>query len=152
PPPSPSYPGSGPGTLTDGLLGTRDHRDGLWLGWSGEDMEAVIDLGRPRAVRRVGVDCLQSQGAWIFFPSSVDFAVSGDGEEWTSLGRVDVPLVQDSDKRVRRFQVGVAAGAGDEPVRFVRIRAGKLGPLPDWHAAAGEPAWLFVDEVVVEGA
>ena len=23
------------------------------------------------------------------------------------------------------------------------------GPLPDWHVSAGEPAWLFVDEVEV---
>ena len=36
------------------------------------------------------------------------------------------------------------------PVRYLRVRAGNFGLLPDWHAGAGEAAWLFVDEVVVE--
>jgi hypothetical protein len=26
------------------------------------------------------------------------------------------------------------------------------GPCPDWHDAATEPSWLFVDEFVVESA
>lgn len=38
-----------------------------------------------------------------------------------------------------------------EPVeaRWVRIRLGNLKRLPDWHPGAGEPAWLFVDEVLI---
>ena len=58
-PPSPQYPGAGAGGLCDGRLGSRDHRDGRWLGWSGEDLEAIIDLGEAREVRRVSVDCLR---------------------------------------------------------------------------------------------
>jgi len=65
-PPSPSYPGAGAAGLCDGRLGTRDHSDGRWMGWSGTDLEAVLDLGGEREVRRVGVDCLRAQGPWIF--------------------------------------------------------------------------------------
>ena len=49
---------------------------------------------------------------------------------------------------VARLGVDLPEGAG--PVRYLRVRAGNYGPLPDWHAAPGEPAWLFVDEIVVE--
>jgi hypothetical protein len=36
-------------------------------------------------------------------------------------------------------------------LRFLRVQARNFGPLPDWHPGAGEPAWLFVDEIVAEG-
>ena len=33
--------------------------------------------------------------------------------------------------------------------RYVRFRAVSPGKLPAWHPAAGNPTWLFVDEIVV---
>ena len=33
--------------------------------------------------------------------------------------------------------------------RYVRVRARYLGENPSWHPAAGRPAWLFVDEIIV---
>jgi hexosaminidase len=33
--------------------------------------------------------------------------------------------------------------------RYIMIKA-KNSLLPDWHDGAGKPAWIFVDEVIVE--
>ncbi len=44
-PPDKRYPGTGDWTLTDGLRGSLDHADGLWQGWLGPDVDAVVDLG-----------------------------------------------------------------------------------------------------------
>jgi hexosaminidase len=52
-PNSPKYPGTGPFTLIDGLRGSTDFRDGVWQGWEGDDVEAVVDLGRRAAIREV---------------------------------------------------------------------------------------------------
>ncbi len=146
--PSPQYPAGGGASLTDGLLGTRDHSDGLWMGFSGDDLDAVIDLGRTEPVRHVALDCLRSQGAWIFYPRWVEVAVSADGEAWDVLGRVEVRRERVEERSTGRFGLDVPQGRG--PVRFVRVRARNHGLLPDWHPGAGEPAWLFVDEIVVE--
>jgi hexosaminidase len=35
-------------------------------------------------------------------------------------------------------------------VRYIRVLAKNRGSCPDWHPGAGNPAWLFIDEVVVE--
>lgn len=147
-PPSRLYPGNGGATLTDGNLGTRDHQDGNWLGFRGDDLDARIDLGREMKVARVGLDCLNSQGSWIFLPSWVEVQLSPDGVEWREAGRVEVPLQRDPKTGVHRFEIAVDSDQGS--VRYIRIRAGNLGHLPGWHAGAGEDAWLFVDEVVVE--
>ena len=155
-PPSPLYPGAGPAGLCDGRLGSRDHHDGRWLGWSGEDLEAVIDLGEAREVRRVGIHCLRAQEAWIFLPRWVEVAVSEDGKEWATVGRVELPLENDPETAAERIEVEVPKGAGVEgpaigAVRLLRVHARNRGPLPDWHPGAPEKAWLFVDEIVVEG-
>jgi arylsulfatase len=146
--PSSLYAGEGGASLTDGVLGTRDHHDGLWLGFLGQDLDATVDLGRARELRRISLDCLRSQGAWIFYPVWVEVRVSANGREWQRLGRVDVPGERSDEKESGRFGLGVPEGTG--PARYVRVRARNRGLLPDWHPAAGEYAWLFVDEVVVE--
>jgi hexosaminidase len=33
--------------------------------------------------------------------------------------------------------------------RYIQVRASNLGRLPDGHPAAGQKAWLFVDEIMI---
>lgn len=158
-PPDPRYPGDGPKTLTDGVMGTRDHGDFRWLGFSGTDLLATVDLGSPREVNRIGLGCLQAQTPWIFLPWWVEFSVSEDGKAWMPAGRIEVPLEKQATARAVRLEVEVAAVSREEtvdqrrlagPFRFVRVHARNRGSLPEWHPGAPEPAWLFVDEIVVE--
>jgi len=61
--------------------------------------------------------------------------------------RIDIPL-----KRNAPGQLAVkplVLEPKDISARYVRFRAESVGKLPDWHPAAGNPAWLFVDEIVV---
>jgi len=122
------------------------------MGWSGEDLEATIDLGQPRPVRRVGVDCLRAQGPWIFLPGWAEVSVSVDGEEWVRGDRTEVPLENQLEKEVVRIDVEIPPVPRPDWPRYVRVRARNQGPLPEWHPGAPENAWLFVDEIVVEGA
>ncbi len=145
--PSPRYPGEGPPSLTDGRLGSRDHNDERWLGFEGDDLEAVVDLGKTMDVRRIGLDCLQAQISWIFLPGWVEFAVSADGSDWETVRRAPIELEMDPRIGTRTVAADVGAGA----VRYIRVRARNLGQNPEWHPGAGGKAWLFVDEIVVEG-
>ena len=63
---SPRYPGNGDATLIDGKHGTYDHADGLWQGYEGNDLQAVIDLGKTVLVRKITAGFLENQPAWIF--------------------------------------------------------------------------------------
>ena len=40
------YPGGGETALIDGLRGSKDHHDGLWQGFLGNDMDVIIDFGK----------------------------------------------------------------------------------------------------------
>ncbi len=144
---SPQYPGTGARTLTDGLLGSTNHHDGLWQGWIGSDLEAVIDLGEKMSVRSIGASFLQATGSWILLPKSVAINLSDDGVRWRPAAELVHEVPADRDSPLRRvFEHEL--GSGSE-ARFVKIVAQNPGALPDWHPGAGRPSWIFADEIIV---
>jgi hypothetical protein len=124
-----------------------DFHDGLWQGWEGDDMEAVIDLGRPTPVREVELSTLQAMRSWILLPRRILMWLSDDGAAWRPVA----DLVHDISPRredafTHRFSQALPAGT---TTRYVRVRAINAGPLPDWHPGAGGKAWVFADEISV---
>ena len=62
---SPNYIATGNYALVDGLIGSMAFRDGIWQGWSGDDLDAVIDLGKTTTIQSIGINFFQANGAWI---------------------------------------------------------------------------------------
>jgi hexosaminidase len=143
-PPSPQYGAGGAAVLTDGRFGSRVHDDPRWLGFSGTDLDANVDLGQVMRIGRVALDCLQAQGSWIFLPRSVAIQASRDGESWTPLGTVETAPDPDDQRRATSLEVRFSV----VEARFVRVRAAPH-TLPAWHAGAGEGAWVFADEILI---
>jgi len=146
-PPAPRYPGTGARTLTDGLVGSSDFADGLWQGWNGPDLEAVVDLGAVQPVRVVEGSFLQVTRSWILLPRAMTVWLSEDGAAWREAGTAthDVPAEQ-LEPVQRRLAVAVPDGSR---ARYVRVRAASAGLLPAWHGGAGRPSWIFADELIV---
>ncbi len=141
------YSGGGPLGLTDGLRGSRSSRDGRWQGFEGDDLSAVIDLGKTRPIGRIAVGFLQASSSWIFLPSAVEFAISEDGKDYVVVATQanDIsPL--DPEPKTKEFSVNPAG----KKARFVRVQARNIGVCPEGHPGAGNKAWLFADEIIVE--
>ena len=146
-PPSPRYLGTGPRTLTDGAFGSPDFHDGLWQGWQGADLEAVVDLGEPMAIAAVDGSFQQTMRSWILLPRDFTVWLSDDGATWREAGTAthDQPAERE-DPFLQRLTVAPPPGTR---ARWVRVRASSFGPLPAWHPGRGQPAWVFCDEIVV---
>jgi hexosaminidase len=144
---SPRYPGGGEFGLTDSLRGTKNFRDGYWKGFKEVDLEAVIELGEVTTLSRLATGFLQNVGSWIFMPTEVEYSVSMDGKgyETVALVKNDVPE-KSGEPMVKDF----AAELSNVKARFVKVRAKNRGTCPAWHQGAGNPCWIFVDEIVVE--
>jgi hypothetical protein len=144
--PSPKYPVGGAAALTDGLRGTTDYHCN-WLGFEGEEMEAVVDLGRPETARTFSVRFLQDINAWIWLPHAVEFSASSDGTAFRPVGLV-FPRTDVTAKGViiEEFRYPV------EPLslRYLKVRTKSFLRCPDWHKGAGGKAWIFADEIVIE--
>ncbi|MCX5753883.1 MAG: GH92 family glycosyl hydrolase [Candidatus Krumholzibacteria bacterium] len=141
------YPAGGDLALIDGLRGPLDFRTGLWQGYEGIDLDATVDLGRVQRVSRVTTGFLQDQNSWLFLPEMVEYSLSSDGRSFVTVARFAPGApAEEQGARIENF----ASGAIGKSARYVRVFAKNAGVCPAWHRGAGEKAWIFADEIVIE--
>ncbi len=142
-----AYTADGPDALIDGVRGGEDFRLGTWLGFYGVDMEAQVDLGEVKEVRRLAMGFLQDQNSWIFMPHAVAFETSLDGERFEPAGEVANDVDESAESAVIR---DFGAAIAPRRARYVRVRASAPIMCPAWHKGAGNRSFIFADEVIVE--
>jgi hexosaminidase len=144
---SDKYSAGGNDALTNSLRGSVNLGDGRWQGYEGNDMEVVIDLGTETDINKVITGCLQTVGSWVFFPEVVSFFGSTDGKTFKALGTARNKIsLKDPERKIQDFTIELSG----EKARYIKVLAVNTGICPEWHSGAGEPAWLFVDEIIVE--
>jgi hypothetical protein len=140
------YAASGPGALTDGILGTGNYET-AWQGFEENDLDATIDMREEKSVESVRIGFLDDSTLWIYPPLSVRIEISRDGKTYEPLdvtrGRPEVF----GNGSLRREYIG---RKNDVRCRFIRVHARNRRVCPAGHPGAGGKAWLFADEVVVE--
>ncbi len=146
-PASMKYAGKGALSLIDGLKGSDKYNDGYWLGFEGTDMNLEIDLGKMMPVNLVSPSFYQNTGAWIFMPEKVEIEIL-DNE----MKRVASKVVTPETTMEAKGTVVEDLSATFENVegRYIKVRAVNMKTLPKWHEGAGNKAWIFADEVVVD--
>ncbi len=148
---SPKYSGGSKNALSDGKVSVGDVSQvsdfGVWQGFEGVDIDAVVDLGKETEITSVSIGFLHNTNAWIFSPEWVEFYVSADNHTYNSLGKVDRMLPIKSGKEINLEYKIEANGL---PARFIRVHTKNIGLCPDWHVGHGKKAWLFADEIVIE--
>ena len=147
-PPNERYAANGGASLVDLTKGTARFTDGSWLGWENQHMSAIIDLGAVKEVKGITVSALESTGAWIFFPKGVRISSSDDGKRFTPQLENTYPTSPSAnDGDLRNFQEQL-----EQPVQTRYLKVEVLSNLvnPDWHQGAGQPCWVFLDEIIVE--
>jgi glycosyl hydrolase family 92 len=142
------YAAGGDRALVDRERGGRNHRTGGWQGYQGVNLHAVVDLGETQPLRRLAAGFLQDQRAWIWMPLRVRFAVSGDGKTFAPVGGVVSGVdAQTGGTIVKEFSLDLPPGTH---ARYVEVVAENRGTCPAGHPGAGQPAWIFADEIVWE--
>ncbi|MFM7672807.1 MAG: family 20 glycosylhydrolase [Bacteroidota bacterium] len=145
-PPSKQYGGDGAFTLVNGVQnekGLARSRD--FLGFSGTDCIATIDLENVQSVKTITVHTFEQKASWIHPPADASLEVSENGSDFRMVEGSFVPSTDDS-KRVEKLQLNFPA----TNARYVRVSVKNLGTIPARNAGAGNKAWLFVDEIEVE--
>ncbi len=138
------YTAGGDKALINTLRGNKDFMTGNWQGYWGVDLDAVVDLGREEYVKKVGAGFLQDQNSWIFMPEWVSFEASVDSVHFKKLGRIESTVNAKRDgSTIKDFVLRIPK----QKIRYLHIIAKNRGVCPDWHKGAGEPAWIFTDEI-----
>jgi hypothetical protein len=140
------YTASGDNALIDLKRGSDNWKLGCWQGYWGEDLEAIVDLGKKQSVKKVGGNFIQDQKSWIFMPTHVEYYISDDGVNFTLLETVKNDVDQKTEGSITKaFFTNKGFSA-----RYIKVKAYNLGVNPKWHLSAGEKSWLFIDEIIIE--
>ncbi len=142
------YANEDPQTLTDGALGGNNFYAN-WLGFEGNHLEAVVDLEQKTEIHSISMAFLQVTNHVVFFPKSVTYFYSHDGKNFTKLGMLknDKPLLKTSKiNDIKYFNLEFPS----VKARYVKVVGESLLEPPYWHHAAGTPAWIFADEIIID--
>jgi hypothetical protein len=145
---APSYAAAGPNTLIDKIRGSNDFRTGDWQGFQGEDVIAVVSFTEPRDIHSIGVSYLRDLRSWIFDPSSIVIECSVDGKTFTLAANfsIEKPSKETEEKSLGNFVKSVALNK----VKAIRYTIKNQGVCPAWHLGAGNPTWIFLDELIFD--
>ena len=70
-----------------------------------------------------------------------------DGTNFIPLGKIEHPIpAGHQDVNVKMFTTKVDS----VKARYIRVIAKNIGQCPSWHPGAGQKAWIFADEIIIE--
>ena len=142
-----NYTYKGGATLTDGLLGDKGFGTGRWLGFSGNDLEAIIDLKQNTDVSSVSLNTCVDKGSWIFDARNIEVSVSADGKSFTKVASKSLPALEEqTPDNIYTYELTFP----QTTTRYVKVTATSEHNIPKWHGGKGKPAFLFVDEISVK--
>lgn len=141
------YANENPQALTDGALGGSNFYAN-WLGFEGNNMEAVIDLGEEKEFGFISTGFLQVTNHIVFFPKRVTYWLSNDGKTFQEIISMEnsKPISPDSKRNDLEY---FSANFSKRKARYIKIEAENVAKAPNWHNSAGLPVWIFADEVIV---
>jgi hexosaminidase len=139
------YKGGETYALTNGINGQMKN----WADWVGivaGNLDPVIDLGEPMPFSAISGQFLNQKSSWIYPPRSVEVLVSDDGQNFRSLGKQTLDATTIPDKSIQSFKVRFEA----QKARYLKVLVENFGTIPAGMPGAGNGAWLFLDEIVLE--
>ncbi|HNU15721.1 MAG TPA: family 20 glycosylhydrolase, partial [Chitinophagaceae bacterium] len=140
-PPSKTYPGDGAFTLVNGVQNEKGmSKSKEFLGFSGDDCIAIIDLGKEESISFVKVYYLHQPSSWIHQPSAVSVSVSTDGNNFQPVA-ISNPTIANNEAINEFLQPA--------NTRYIKVYISNFGIIPSGNPGAGSKAWLFVDEIEI---
>jgi hypothetical protein len=134
----------GPLALVDGKWGNPDSGDRSWTGFSRNDLEAVVDFGAAREIRKLGLSVYDDARAGIYPPTMVEFSASEDGRRYRPLARLGSDAGGAAPVRLLAREIKPVK------IRYLKVRAANRGYCPPESSRDGDKALLLVDEILFE--
>ena len=140
------YKYGGETTLVDGLKGNLTLRTTRWLGLSGNDLEAVINLKSEQEVSSVDIRVFVDKSDWVFDSRGFEISVSTDGENFKKVLTESYSPMKESDKNgIKTYHLTFDPTLA----QYIKVKGLSEHNLPEWHDGKGKPGFLFVDEIGV---
>lgn len=139
------YSGNGNSTLTDGITGFSDFSHKAWQGFEGNDFIGTLELSDSLIIKNITVGFFSDENSWIFLPEEVRIEFSVDGKIFTLLNISKTEDIKQT-KIMNRMELCIQKNI---KAKYLKFSIKNIKVCPDYHTGKGLPAWLFMDEIVV---
>ncbi len=140
-PPEKNYNPGTPFALVNGVQGSAEFNDNQWFGYKTTPLTAVVELDSIQDISELGTNTIKGASNWIYPPRSVVFSVSEDGNAYKEVFK-QTSFTADGINRIRAKITPVRA-------KYVKMQAVPYGNIPAGAVGAGNPAWMFIDEIII---
>lgn len=141
------YAGKGGQTLIDREGGSLNFKDGKSLGFDGDTIEVKIDMGEIQEIDQIIISSITASGAWIMPPHKIEAFFSKDGLRY-DLANYSALRQLDAHEPTSKNYYHI--DAPEEAYQYIKLTIFPLAKLPDWHSGTGNPAWVFLDEIIIK--
>ncbi len=131
--PHAEYNNDGSFSLVNGVIGNLPWIPSEWLGFSGKDLDATIDLGKLQSVSSVEINVLKDEAGKIFLPKEIKISVSDAGNVFKEVGDLGLQSINKLSPKIR--------------IQFPEIHARWIKVFAKNY---NDKDWLFVDEISVQ--
>ena len=123
--------------MVNGISGSDTrYGDKEWLGFSGEDIEIMIDLGEETDINSIETRFHNGQGQWIYAPKEIQISIGDD-----LFKTIKIPK---SNSQIVDIQISPV-----EKGKIISLRIPNYGIIPEGKQGAGNKAWTFIDEIII---
>ena len=145
--PHPAYSAGGKKALLNGVSGSDSrYGDAEWLGFWGEDLEITIDFDQPTEISTIGTRFYDANGQWIYAPKHMAVRVIMENGEIVANKAEIIP--KDGQNTI---DVGLGFSVNSPIVaKKITILIPNYGTIPEGMQGAGNKAWTFIDEIVID--
>jgi hypothetical protein len=147
--------------LTDGIFGSWESwsaPDVHWVAYKGEHMDFILDLREIIDIKSIDMDFLnaQAQPDWnlLVLPAYVTYATSADGKIFSDEVKVRNPNNPNPKENPDISKIPIQSFRTDlgtnVKARYIKVHGESILRMPSWHIRAGQPAWIYTDQIMVE--
>lgn len=135
--------------LVNGVRGSEKYTDSEWCTWpSYDDVTVTVDLERCEPLRQLTVGCIANYGMGVHLPAHVAVALSDDNETYAEVAVRD--FTPEELFREETSREDLTFDLSGRKARYVQLRFRGAGPCPEGHVRAGQPARVYMDELIIE--
>ncbi len=142
-----TYQADGITALTDGKISFYDFKNSAWQGFYNNDLDVLVSLPRKEKLNQVMIHCLASPDDWIYFPRKISVIVL-DAKMQVVKSFIheynELPKEANGSRKIEELEINLEGIEGS----FIKVKAYNPGPCPADGKGAGNPSWIFCDEIL----
>jgi len=118
------------------------------MGYNCDTVSIHLNFANPQQVNKVLLDFLQNESGWIFLPEKIVVSwFDKSRNSFQKFGTIEINSDAETPGSHCVYKVIESKAGFSTNIIVADILVKKN--MPAWHAAKGEHAWMFIDEIKV---